>query len=797
MTYRVAITVRGIVQGVGFRPFVFNLATREQLAGWVLNESDAVRMEVQGSEDVVQRFLDALQREAPVQACIDELDVRVVAPQDLEDTSNQRFQIRTSQGESAPSPTIPADLATCDECLAEIRNPRERRYRYPFTNCTNCGPRWSIITALPYDRSRTSMSGFSMCDRCRAEYEDPTDRRFHAQPIACPDCGPTLRLITPDGKTEATGDPALRQAAERVKRGEILAVRGLGGFQLVALACCQETVARLRRRKRRPDKPFAVMLADLAMVGGYCLVPDEVQQLLAAPQAPIVLLQRLSSPLLPEVAESVAPGNPCLGVMLPYTPLHHLLMAAVDQPIICTSGNRSEEPMAISTEDALTRLSDIADVILTHDRPVVRPVDDSVVRVVRGGLQVIRRARGYAPHPIRLVGGREAAKADGREGTASPSLRPANSAGVRQAGGNDRRPLPPVLALGGHLKNTVAINLDTNIVISPHIGDLDNRLSVEAHQQAVTDLMSFFRFSPELIACDLHPDYQSTLVGERLARERDLPLIRIQHHHAHVLSVIAEHGLSGPVLGLAWDGTGYGTDGTVWGGEVLLCEGSRFSRAAHLRQFALPGGDRAVREPRRTALGLLYEIYGDDCRSYLGDWFEASTLATFLEALQRRSLFPRCSSMGRLFDAVAACCGFDQACSFEGQAAIALEHAADWSESGEYVFSLDSHRSPVVIDWRSAIEQLRGDLVAATPVPLVSARFHNGLARLAAEIVDRIGVPQVALTGGCFQNRLLLDRVTSRLSESGVAVYTQRRVPPGDGGIALGQLFGATLQVGE
>jgi len=751
---RLAITVHGVVQGVGFRPFVYNAARAESLSGWVSNEADAVRIEVEGRGEAVQRFLQTLRQRHPPQARIDVLDVREMAAELSASSKSAPFQIRSSTGDSTPKPTIPADLATCCDCLKEIRDSSERRYAYPFTNCTNCGPRWSIIERLPYDRPRTSMHGFAMCDDCRTEYEDPADRRFHAQPIACPVCGPRLELLTCEGRLVAEQERALAESVRAVLVGRILALKGLGGFQLVVDATDQAAVERLRQRKQRPDKPLAVMLPSLDETRRRCVVSTAEAAVLQSSAAPILLLRRRTdADATGDVASSVAPGNPYLGTMLPYTPLHHLLMDGIARPIVCTSGNLSEEPMAISTDDAVARLGRIADLILTSDRPIVRPVDDSVDRIGPDGLQVLRRARGYAPLPINV--------------------------------GCD---LPTVLAVGGHLKNTIALSLGSEVVISPHIGDLDNALAVDVHRRAVDDMVTFFEVTPEAVACDLHPDYASTRHAEELAAKWDVPLVRVQHHHAHVVSCVAEHRIDGPVLGLSCDGTGYGVDGTVWGGEILMCEDADFNRVAHWRTFPLPGGDRAVREPRRSALGVLYEMMGDDAADIASEWFRPEELRTLMAALNRPEIFPRASSMGRVFDAVAALCGLSERVSFEGQAAMALEFAADPNVREAYPLPL-SATTPAVADWEPLIRGVLDDRSNDVDIARIAAKFHIALSEMALAAAVRAGCPQVLLTGGCFQNALLTDRVRKRLLDNDFRVYTHRDVPPGDGGIALGQLL--------
>ena len=749
---RLAIAVRGVVQGVGFRPFVYNAARARGLAGWVKNEADMVRIEVQGKLADLESFCNTLRNAPPPQARIDSIEVSETA---CDDGPSGVFQICTSTAQAAPRPTVPADLATCAACLEEIHTPGERRFGYPFTNCTNCGPRWSIIEQLPYDRPRTSMAGFRMCAGCEAEYGDPTDRRFHAQPIACPRCGPALQLLDSHGGEMSVGQPALEEAVEAVLAGRILALKGLGGFQLVADATAAEAVALLRDRKRRPDKPLALMLPSIDEVRRRCEVCDEEARLLCSAESPILLLRRRRDrDALDDVTEAVAPGNPYLGVMLPYTPLHHLLAGAIRGPIVCTSGNVSEEPMALDTDDAIERLGPIADLLLVHDRPIVRPVDDSVGRVTPEGLQLLRRARGYAPLPIDL----------GFQG-------------------------PTVLAVGGHLKNTVALGLGSQAVISSHVGDLDNVLSVEVHRRAVRDLVDFFHVTPEVVACDLHPDYASTRHAEGLAARWDVPLVRVQHHHAHVAACLAEHGLEGPVLGFSWDGTGYGTDGTVWGGEVLECAGGEFRRVAHLRRFALPGGDRAAGEPRRSALGVLFEILEDDAAEHVAEWFTPSEIDALVAMLGRSVRSPRSSSMGRLFDAVAALCGLAGVISFEGQAAMGLEYAADCGVEEAYPLPLvETDAGPAVADWEPLVRSVLADRDGGVPVGAISGRFHNALAELAVAVARRWGGSRVVLTGGCFQNALLAGRARARLSQVGFKVYTHTKVPPGDGGIALGQL---------
>jgi len=778
---RWSLTVRGIVQGVGFRPFVYNLAERYGLTGWVCNEADKVRIEAAGERAVLQSFLQALQAEHPPPARIDAIEIQELPPTEISSGVEQHsFQILASRDAAAVQPSLPADLAVCAECSAEIRDPAARRYRYPFTNCTRCGPRWSIICSLPYDRPRTSMSGFAMCDDCRQEYENPADRRFHAQPIACPRCGPKLQLLDNHGGLLAEGEAALQEAEKALSSGRIIALKGLGGFQLLADACNRQAVRRLRVRKHRPTRPFAVMFPSLEDVRRYCHCSEEEARLLSSPQAPILLLRRRApgvsaaaeqatstASLIGEIVPEVAPGNPYIGAMLPYTPYHELILHEVGRPLICTSGNLSEEPMAIEIADAVERLGPIADLILAHDRPIVRPVDDSLVRWGISGPVVLRRARGYAPLPLVL------------------QQFPSGGASV--------------LAVGGHLKNTIALAVPQaqappQVVLSAHIGDLDGTMSIQVFRRAIVDLLEFFRLQPEAVVCDLHPDYASTRYAEQLAAQWHVPLVRVQHHQAHIAACLAEHGLSGPALGFAWDGTGYGLDGTVWGGETFFYDGAAFRRVARLRHFALPGGEQAVRQPRRAALGILYELFGPEAAKTASSCFSGVKSDVLIKLLSSRVNSPWTSSIGRLFDAVAALCGLMPQVSFEGEAAMALEYAADelCQESFPIDCSLSDNDGCLIIDWAPLIKALLDARTNNVPLGELSARFHQSMAEIIvriAQTLDPSARLPVVLSGGCFQNALLERLAYHRLSASGFTVYTHKQVPPNDGGIALGQIF--------
>ncbi|MBV8102854.1 MAG: carbamoyltransferase HypF, partial [Verrucomicrobia bacterium] len=563
---RAKITVHGAVQGVGFRPFVFRLATQLRLNGWVLNCSQGVFIEVEGALDLLQEFLARLEKDRPPLAIIQSLESSF-----LDIAGYQSFEIRFSDDTGPKTALILPDIAICADCLGELLDPSNRRYRYPFTNCTNCGPRFSIIEELPYDRPNTSMRRFKQCPECDAEYHDPLNRRFHAQPNACSTCGPHIELWDTSGKVLAYEDAALLNAAELIRQGKVVALKGIGGFQLICTAQEEVVVTRLRQRKRREGKPFALMYPALDQVSRDCVVSSLEERLLGSPASPIVLLMRQGGEST--IAPSVAPGNRTLGVMLPYSPLHHLLMRELGVPVIATSGNLANEPICIDEVEALDRLKDIADFFLIHDRPIVRHVDDSIARVVCNREMVLRRARGYAPLPVRM-----------------------------------KEPLPCVLAVGAHLKNTVALNVGRDVFISQHIGDLETTMALAAFHRTIADLPRLYEAQPELVACDLHPDYIST----KYAASADLTVQRVQHHWAHVLACMAENELEPPVLGVSWDGTGYGTDGTIWGGEFLVPVQDSFQRVAHFRQFRLPGGEMAVKEPRRTAVAVLYEIWGQN-----------------------------------------------------------------------------------------------------------------------------------------------------------------------------------------
>jgi hydrogenase maturation protein HypF len=703
---------------------------------------------VQGGPSDVRAFLETLTSGCPRPASIESIVV-----QEIDERDEGGFRILDSVDAHERVPGIPADLAICDECAREVDDPGARRFRYPFANCARCGPRFTIVERLPYDRARTSMRSFAMCTDCSAEYEAPTDRRFHAQPIACPACGPQLSLLSSEGQLVARGDLALRSAAAAVCAGRLLALKGVGGFQLLADATSAPAVARLRARKHRPAKPLAVMFPSLEALRHCCIASDDEEHELASPAAPILLVLRTGDTL----ADGVAPGNPRIGAMLPYSPLHRLLMGEIARPVVCTSGNLSDEPICTQDAEALERLGGIADLFLVHDRTIVRPADDSVGRIGPDGLTLLRRGRGYAPLPIRLA-----------EGT------------------------PVVLALGAQLKSTVALAMDGQVVVSQHLGDLHVAETARLLTRTAHELLACYDARPQVVACDRHPDYTSTRLAEHLATTYGVPLERVQHHHAHVAACVAEHGIAGPVLGIAWDGGGYGADHTIWGGEFLLCEGWRARRVAHLRSFALPGGERAVREPRRTALGVLHEQFGPAAIDYGRRWFGQAEAAILARAMARSLLTPRTTSMGRLFDAVAALVGLGATNRFEGEAAMALEFAADETGLAEPYSIPLRPGEPALADWGPLIEAVLGDCRAGVSAGTICGRFHESLAALAEDVAVHVGVPRVVLTGGCFQNARLALRTRERLTRRGFDVRTPRAFPPNDGGISLGQVLVAS-----
>ena len=803
--HRLRLVIRGAVQGVGFRPFVHRLATGLGLNGWVNNSPHGVFIEVEGPRSNLERFLLRLETDKPPRSSIHSLESSWLDP-----VGYQAFEIRPSETGGDKTALVMPDIATCRDCLREIFDSRNRRHRYPFTNCTNCGPRFTIITALPYDRANTTMAGFAMCPACRAEYEDPANRRFHAQPNACPVCGPNLELwCSRAGQSADGGDipvsprfhersyETLRATADAIRAGQTAAVKGLGGFHLLVDARNEAAIRRLRERKHREEKPLALMFPSLESVKAVCQVSALEERLLRSPEAPIVLLRRLKSEIRnpkSEISNLVAPLNPNLGIMLPSNPMHHLLMAELGFPVVATSGNLSDEPICTDECEARERLRDIADVFLVHNRPIFRHVDDSIVRVMLDREMVLRRARGYAPLPVAL-------KSEIR---------------------NSKSEI--VLAVGAHLKNTVGLSVGSQVFISQHIGDLETEQAYTAFRRVIADFQRLYDAAPETIAADLHPDYLSTKFAEEfIGRAGSSPpaavgaqrtarptRIGVQHHIAHVLSCMAENELEPPVLGVSWDGTGYGLDGTIWGGEFFLVLENDVQRIASLRPFPLPGGDAAVKEPRRAALGLVHELAGRDdnllsrMQQTVAARFSASELAAISGMLARGLNSPLCSSVGRLFDAVASLLNLRQHIRFEGQAAMELEFALDGVVTDEpYPLAIDNsdesragRQSKIQLDWSPMIKAILGDVERGVSVGEISARFHNALAEAIVAVARRVSQTRVVLSGGCFQNRYLTERTVTRLRAEGFQPYWHQRVPPNDGGIALGQIVAARSRLG-
>jgi hydrogenase maturation protein HypF len=776
------IHITGIVQGVGFRPFVYSLAVRLGLNGWVRNTSAGVDIEVEGDQDTLQNFVEALRSEAPPLAVIDELTY-----EPLPANGFTSFEIVHSQPVEGAFQPISPDICICSDCLREMRTPSDRRYRYPFINCTNCGPRFTIITDIPYDRPNTSMASFELCPDCMNEYTDPLDRRFHAQPVACPVCGPKV-WIEPESDTG--GNPVV-QVQELLRDGKIVAIKGLGGFHLACNAANQQAVSLLRERKLRVDKPFALMMPDLETVQEHCYLSPGERRLLESRARPVVILKR--RPESP-IAGEVAPRQETIGVMLPYTPLHYLLFERFNEGqvepvklLVMTSGNLSEEPIATDNEEARSRLRNLADAFLMHNRPIRTRCDDSVVRMVdladgtgtldstdepRASLQYLRRSRGYAPAPISLPW-----KA------------------------------PTILAAGAELKNTFCFTRERSAFLSHHIGDMENYETLQSYQDGIEHFERLFRLKPEALACDLHPDYLATRYALKRAEVEGLPAVGVQHHHAHIAACMADNNLppERAVIGVSFDGTGYGTDGAIWGGEFLLAgygpspqfglDDNGFRRFAHLSYNPLPGGDAAIRIPARTALAYLWQA-GIDWEESIPStiFFNPEELSVLRSQLKHRLNLPFTSSMGRLFDAAAALAGVRQKVNYEAQAAIEFEALADPDEKGSYYFEIvQPHRDQqcFTIDPAPVLAGLVRDVKERTPIPVISARFHTGCAGMVLNICQALrkesGINEAVLSGGVWQNSVLLKKTVSILEINGFTVYTHQRVPTNDGGLALGQ----------
>ncbi|MDH4269475.1 MAG: carbamoyltransferase HypF [Dehalococcoidia bacterium] len=765
-----SISVRGIVQGVGFRPFVYGLAVKHSLKGWVYNTSEDVKIEVEGEAEAIKQFERELETNAPPLAHIQNIAVEYHRP-----VGYRSFEIRQSQAEEGKYQLISADVATCPACLAELLNPEDRRYRYPFTNCTNCGPRFTIIEGMPYDRPKTTMRYFQMCTQCQAEYGNPLDRRFHAQPNACPKCGPQVQLVDSQGNLVNTSDP-VAVASQLLKEGKIVAVKGLGGFLIACDATNSTAVKTLRQRKRRSSKPFAIMVATVADAKIHCYVLPEEEKLLTSPQSPIVLMIRREGS---SVSREVAPDLWFLGIMLPYTPLHHILLGDTGRPLVMTSGNLSEEPIARDNDEALRRLSGIVDYFLIHNRDIYSRYDDSVAIVERGTGQLVRRARSYAPYPIRL-----------------PFK-------TRQ-----------VLGCGAEEKNTFCLTKDNYAFLSQHIGDMENMETLEHFQSTLSLYKRLFHIEPEIIAHDLHPDYLATKYARELG-ESGMKLIPVQHHHAHIASCMADNGLESPVIGVAFDGTGMGADGNIWGGEFLVADYRSFRRAGHLEYLPLPGGAAAIKRPRRTAIGYILTLLGENALSRdLPVMREADDMEREIikRQIARKINSPLSSSMGRLFDAVSALLGIRGEIDYEGQAAVELEMAAysgviamNVSDKAishaqeHYPYRIVEDEGIRIVRLKDLLSAVIEDLRQGVSKGRISVKFHNTVAQMINEtcqsIADETGIIQVALSGGVFQNRLLLKKSISLLESSGFQVFTHRQVPCNDGGISLGQAVIANFAI--
>ncbi|MFZ4620163.1 MAG: carbamoyltransferase HypF [Bacteroidota bacterium] len=750
------IIIHGAVQGIGFRPFIYRLAGELKLNGWVSNIPEGVVIEAEGTEEQLEQFKIKIDSDKPVLAAIYTCEVTV-----LDAAGYSSFEIRESVQSGKKQAAILPDIAVCPDCLRELFDPNDRRFRYPFINCTNCGPRLTIIEALPYDRATTSMKKFTMCPDCQKEYDDPNNRRFHAQPNACPKCGPHVVLTTNAGKKIAEYDDAVLQTADAIRKGLIVAVKGIGGFHLMADPFNDKAVRSLRERKHREEKPFALMVPTVAEAKQYCSIGEAEEKAMFSTHAPIVLVKKNTGET--KLSHQIAPNNPMLGVMLPYSPLHHLLMRELSQPVIATSGNLSDEPICTENEDALEKLGGIADLFLLHDRPIVRHADDSIIRIIAGREMVIRRARGLAPLPVLLP----------------------------------QDPGTTVLAVGAHLKNTVALNVGRSVFVSQHIGDLETEQSLDAFKRTIADFKTMYAVTPEYVVTDKHPEYLST----QYAGELNIPVKQVQHHAAHIFSCMAENHLTDEVFGVSWDGTGLGDDGTIWGGEFFHYAEREMKRIGTFRSFPLPGGSSAIKEPRRSALGMLYEMSGGKIGSLMQncsiEQFSQQEVSTLVQMMEKDFNSPRTSSAGRIFDAVSSLTGLKHKMGYEGQGAMELESIiGDDTSEEHYTFSLAPRSGDgdiTEVRWEEMINDIMREMKDLFPKRSISRKFHNTMAEIIIAMAERSGAKNVVLSGGCFQNAYLTERTIMRLKQEGFVPYWHQRIPPNDGGISLGQLYGAVL----
>jgi hydrogenase maturation protein HypF len=745
---RLKISIKGAVQGVGFRPFIFKLAKTLDIKGYVLNSPQGVTIEAEGNKDILEEFILRINNDKPPISIIQNISI-----EKFESTGYKDFIIKKSETNGIPNAIVLPDIATCKDCLTDIFDIKNRRYLYPFTNCTNCGPRYSIIESLPYDRARTTMKIFEMCEDCGFEYRNPEDRRFHTQPNACPECGPHVELWDANGKILTTHLEAILETVYNIIKGKIIAIKGLGGFHLVVDAGNDEAIQRLRKAKNREEKPLALMYPDLKTIKRDCELSNEEQILLTSAQSPIVILKKLSGC---KISESVAPGNPNLGVMLPYTPLHHILLHYLQIPIVATSGNLSEEPMCIDEYDALLRLKNIAKYFLVHNRPIYRHVDDSIARIILNEKVILRRARGYAPFPVII----------------------------------NNKSKKTIMSVGGHLKNTIAVSKGNGVFVSQHIGDLETKESYNSFCNTINKFKEIYKIENEIVVHDSHPEYIST----KYAKENFPSAENVQHHVAHILSVIAENSLSGNLLGIAWDGAGFGDDKTIWGGEFFRFKPEGYERIAHLKNFRLVGGESSFKDIYKCAFGVLYEIYGKEILNsgfYNSENEISKTDADiYLKMLNKNINSPECSSAGRLFDAVASILNIRQKVNFEGQAAMELEFLINGVVTDEsYNFEINKNENGTfIINWIPIIQNIINDKKNKLSLNLISAKFHNTLINTIVEIAKLVNEKIIVLSGGCFQNKYLLENSIKALQKEGFNVYWNKEVPANDGGISLGQI---------
>ena len=740
MKKHLKIHLTGAVQGVGFRPFVYNIARRFELNGYVINDTHGVIIEVEGEEKDINRFLISLQTEKPPLAHIFSQEIQELPLRGLKD-----FEIRKSKSRGKKEVFILPDISVCDECLKELNDPENRRYRYPFINCTNCGPRFSIIEKLPYDRPNTTMKEFKMCPDCEKEYKDPKNRRFHAQPNACPVCGPHISLYSSYGKFITQKEKALEKTVQLLKEGNIIAVKGVGGFHLVCDATDDKALKKLRERKKRGEKPFAVMFRDIDQIKKYAEITDFEEAVILSPERPVVIVKSKKET---DMSFEVAPYLDRIGVFLPYSPLHYLLLNDYKKPLVMTSANLSDEPIAKDNEEAFEKLSVFTDYILVHNRRIKNRVDDSVVRVVDKKISFIRRSRGYAPLPVKLPF----------------SLK------------------KRVLAVGGHQKNTVAIGFDDKAFLSQHIGDLETFDASKNFEDVIYSFFELYDFKPDVVVSDLHPGYFSTKWAKQFSQQEDIPLIQVQHHYSHALSLMAENQIKDRIFAVSWDGTGYGDDGNLWGGEFLVCDYDGYKRVSHFDYFRLIGGEKAVKEPRRVAISILFSIFGEnipDTPSLKA--FKEKELNILYKMWEKGVNSPLSSSVGRLFDAAASILGIRQILSYEGQSGMIMEHFYDWNVKDFYSFEINN-----TVNWKPIFEDMTRD---RSDISVKVSRFINTLAQVVIRVYKEKGKGlKLGLTGGVFQNRFLTEKIIRLCEKEKIPVITHRKVPPNDGGISLGQL---------